>query len=182
MSNVNEAVAKDAVAGQGTDQGWKKLGELTRDEVRVLPRAKMEVRYDRNLKTGRETYKAILVLLGGKLSFSWFITQSAFYVIQKVWGRNGVSVFDVKAPYRLVHGITKNDKGGQDYSYYYVETLPIGVNDFGLQLNHLLVRDELANLTLNGDVNDKTIFQRPVVDHGEELDAASDFLDKAIGE
>lgn len=166
----------------GAVTGWKKLGQLTKDEVRALPRAKMEVRYDKNLKTGRETYKATLSLLGRKLCFSWFITQSAFYVIQKVWSKNGASVFDIMVPYRLVHGMTKNDKGGEDYSYYYVETLPIGVNDFGMSLNHLLVRDELANLTLNGNIHDKSIFQRPMVDHGEELGAASDFLDKAAGE
>lgn len=145
-------------------ESWKKMSEMSNGEIKALPLVLCHVSMTKSKFSEIVRYTLTARLFKGTLDIAFPLTQAGFYIIQKEWQQLGRPTFDIRCPFRLVHGITKGLEGGKDREFYHFETYPCGWLYRPGYLSALLKRDQCEEIHCLGYDNNEIITQRGYVE------------------
>ncbi len=120
---AKEPTQKEEVVKQAEKPGFRKLSELSDEEILALPRVEMKVVHFHNDNYGTDRYNCYVYFFKDQLELRFPIDRSTFFLIGLLRGKQvgEKNSYSISFPYRMVKGRADSEKDGHEFDYYYCE-------------------------------------------------------------
>ncbi len=143
------------------------MKQMTIEQLKQLPLGNIHL--SQNIFRGSTVpnYTATLKLFNGTMNIQFRIDESLYQIVRAKRADVRYTNFDIKAPFRVVHGTAKNTDG-EELSYYYIEVklIPDYQESY---LNSMLSKGQCDQINFTGHSHDTCIYERGFSDKLEQI-------------